>query len=210
MIEKHNKTYFMLGFTAILAIIALVYGFSTIPSPAQERLLQFDHRRVSDLGKIQYSIDDYFRTNEQLPHDIDSLHSNVYSYSESLSKADPETKQPYEYQVLTPNRYRLCALFMTDSRTETYSYSYDDENYNYSSFKRKFEHPKGPYCFDFTTPILTTRKLFPLPTLSCSVGKLCPLLDKTPSATDSPHINIIMPGTNGASGSAPQQYKYNQ
>ena len=144
MIEKRNSII-MLIFATILTVVALIYGFSAIPSPMQQRVLKLDHKRVSDLGQLQYSVEDYYQNNGILPQTLDVLEENSYSPSETLDKTDPETKKPYEYTLVTPNSYKLCATFTTDSSQQ--SSSYDDENYTYDTYKSKFKHPKGYYCF---------------------------------------------------------------
>lgn len=140
----------MLLYTTVLTAIALVYGFSTIPNPSEQRELKLDHKRVSDLGKLQYNIDDYYRNNSMLPESLDSLTTNSYSYSKELSKTDPATNKPYEYILQTDQAYQLCATFTTDSAKE--KDDYDSENYNYSTYKSKFGHKEGRQCFDFQAP----------------------------------------------------------
>jgi hypothetical protein len=160
---ENRKTIVMIIFATILAVSALVYGFSVIPTPAQQRELKLDHKRVSDLGEIQFSIDEYYRNSHRLPASLDELTTNTYYASKELGKTDPETKQSYEYSIVSEKTYQLCATFTTDSEKEM-DY-YDSENYNYSSFKAKFKHPKGRYCFDLDAPVVYTQPTAaPLPT----------------------------------------------
>ncbi len=149
MIEN-RKTYFMLLYTTVLTVIALVYGFSTIPNPSAQRELKLDHKRVTDLGELQYQIDDYYRNNNILPESLDNLTTTTYSYSQELSKTDPDTNKPYEYIKITDQTYQLCAIFTTDSAKE--KDSYDNENYDYNTYKSKFGHKEGRQCFDFQAP----------------------------------------------------------
>ena len=146
----NRKTLLMLVFATVLTAVALVYGFSTIPSPALQRELKLDHERVSSLGELQYSIDAYYRNNNRLPESLNILAKNSYYSTRELNKVDPQTNQPYEYLVINDTKYQLCAVFTTDSENDPAEY--DSENYNYSTYKNKFKHSKGRQCFDFTAP----------------------------------------------------------
>jgi hypothetical protein len=146
-----KKDIIALLYITILTVIALVYGFSTIPSPVAQREKSYDHQRVVHLGQLKYSIDEAYRKTYQLPNTLSEISENVYSPSMPLEKTDPETKAAYEYTKVSnsPPSFKLCATFTTDSMNED-PYAYDDANYNYSSFSNDFKHPKGHYCFTFT------------------------------------------------------------
>lgn len=159
MTEKiMNKDFIALLFVSILAVIAVVYGFTTIPSPAKQREFKLDHKRVSDLGLIQSTIESYYMNNHILPETLDVIEDNRYTYGQSLSKIDPENGQPYEYHVNGQTSYQLCATFITDSTQKNDYITYDTENYMYSSYKKKFEHSVGHKCFDFTVQRYNTIK----------------------------------------------------
>jgi hypothetical protein len=109
------------------------------------------------LGQLQYSIEAYYRINNQLPQTLDVLKENSYSPSESLDKTDPQNKQNYEYTIKSPIDYTLCATFTTDSMQQ--KEAYDEENYLYETYKNKFSHPQGHHCFDLkviANPVPTT------------------------------------------------------
>jgi hypothetical protein len=142
----------MLLFATLLTGIALVYGFSTIPNPAMQREFKLDHRRVSDLGQLQYGIEEFYRTKRFLPATLSDMATSSYSYSGNVATTDPVTSVTYEYTVMSEKTYQLCATFTTDSAKE--EDAYDSENYKYTTYKSKFEHPQGKKCFDFTAPTL--------------------------------------------------------
>jgi hypothetical protein len=152
MTEKRlNKDTLSLIYMTILSVAALVYGFTTIPSPTQQREIKLDHERVSDLGQINYTISDYYTNHQQLPKALEDLPGNSYSTGTPLVTKDPETNKPYEYIVTSETSYKLCATFATSSLKED-RYTYDDSNYTYSSFSDQFRHGKGYQCFIKTVP----------------------------------------------------------
>jgi len=161
MTEKlPNKDIFSLIYISALAVAALLYGFSTIPSPSQQRDIKLDHQRVSDLGQLNYSIDAYYTTNQQLPQSLDMITNNSYSSGTPLIKNDPETNKPYEYIVTSDTSYKLCATFATDGTKED-QYTYDDTNYSYASFSSAFRHGKGYLCFIKVVPERATPPIGP-------------------------------------------------
>ncbi|MEK7542301.1 MAG: DUF5671 domain-containing protein, partial [Patescibacteria group bacterium] len=100
------------GVVTTIIIFAVVYGFFLVGTPASQRLLQFDERRVSDLANITYATDSYWERNKQLPETLEDLRDPRY-YVQSLG--DPKTGEPYEYRVISDTAYELCAVFETDS-----------------------------------------------------------------------------------------------
>lgn len=151
MIEKQiNKDRIALVFITVLTVIALVYGFTIIPSPTKARALAFDHKRVVDLGNLQAAIDTYYQNNGNLPNTLNDLPSTSADQSTpttSLNKTDPQTKQPYVYQTSDPFTYKLCTTFATDSTKEDPN-SYDTNNPNYSTYMTDFKHSVGYKCFN--------------------------------------------------------------
>ena len=127
-------------YITILTVIALVYGFMTIPSPAEQRKIVEDHRRVSDLGAIKQNIEDYYTAHKTLPQSLEEV--------KPISLKDPETNAQYEYRILyeVPPYIQLCANFTTDSAKDN-PYETDSSNYTYQSYSGNFPHPKGHYCF---------------------------------------------------------------
>lgn len=173
-----NKETIALIFVSMLTVLAVVYGFSTIPNPAQQRAIKLDHQRVSDLGKLKQGIETYYYDKNLLPTSLKDVETNKYSYYDALNTLDPETGQSYEYLVTNPTDYQLCATFTTDSTKEADN-EYDSENYNYSMYKKDFEHPIGRKCFSFsvqptyqypqtTKPLINTIRDLPLQSSSAA------------------------------------------
>lgn len=100
------------GVVIAIVVAAVVYGLTLVGTPAQQRLLQFDERRVQDLQQISYAVDSYWQRNDQLPQNLEDLRAPTY-YVGSI--VDPKTGEPYEYNVHSESSYEVCATFETDS-----------------------------------------------------------------------------------------------
>jgi hypothetical protein len=88
---------------AVVVIAAMAGGVYAVGRPATARDQQLDARRVSDLQEMQRMVDLQWSREQRLP-DLPPL------------SRDPESGQPYEYRVLSENRYELCAVFTGSSR----------------------------------------------------------------------------------------------
>lgn len=142
------------GAVILLVFLALVYAFSVMGSPAQQRALQFDQRRLSDLQQISYAMNTYWERNKELPQSFEDLKGQPYLYIQSVN--DPETEELYEYQVLGENTYELCAVFETDSS------KYQQRSRVKVSFSEQvWEHEIGRTCFK--REAVSTRALEALP-----------------------------------------------
>ena len=122
----------------ILAVVAAVsYAIILVGSPAGQRLIKFDERRVSDLQNISFSLDRFWEGNEELPATLEELREPQY-FVRSIK--DPATEELYEYTVVGENRYELCAVFATDS-----SARHEEPPKPFSA--STWEHGVGRVCF---------------------------------------------------------------
>lgn len=130
------------GVVVAAIVLAVVYGLFQVGTPAQQRLLQFDERRVSDLDQITYAVDSYWDRNQSLPDGLEQLHDSRYYYVQSI--ADPKTGQPYEYWVTDEDSYELCATFETNSTEQV------NPSIVRPPFSREiWNHGVGLTCFAF-------------------------------------------------------------
>jgi type II secretory pathway pseudopilin PulG len=178
MIGKLNKKDIIaLIYISLLSIIAVVYGFSIVPSPGQEQIFATDHKRVVDLANIQSAVDDYYQTNNTLPQSLDEITTQTNDPSTPLEKTDPQTKQPYEYTITSVYSYKICATFTTDSTKEQPNEN-DTTVPDYSSYQDQFKHPSGHFCFmEQEQP--PNNPPYPInnPTLyPCRHGMMCPMI----------------------------------
>ena len=92
----------------ILVLAAVVAGFFAVGSPAHQRDLNFDLKRVQGLQEIQSQIISYWQRKNVLPPNLMSLTDDIIGYK---AATDPETQAPYEYRVKSDLTFELCADF---------------------------------------------------------------------------------------------------
>jgi hypothetical protein len=98
---------------AVLAVAgattAVVFGLSVTGTPAVQRSIESDNRRVQDLRALAGAI----ASSTALPESLTEFSAT----RPGLRVADPETRRPYEYRRISENRYELCATFAATSET---------------------------------------------------------------------------------------------
>lgn len=101
-----------IGIVVVVILGAVAYGLYLTGSPASQRQVRFDERRVSDLQQISRAVRTYHEQIEVLPQSLGELERLDFLFS---STVDPETGEPYEYRTTGKSTYELCAVFTTDS-----------------------------------------------------------------------------------------------
>jgi hypothetical protein len=129
------------GLWAAAATLAVVTGLaaalSHLGSPGERRLRRIDDDRIGDLQALRTAIVESAERTGRLPESLDPIEgTNRY---QTTKRRDPVSGEPYAYEVMAPDRFRLCAEFdrPTDPRRST-----DRES--------TWEHPRGRHCFTFT------------------------------------------------------------
>jgi len=107
--EKQSLIYGLV--TAVIVVVTLVAALTQIPNPSQVREKNIDSDMVATLHDMQWRIEDYYRSNESLPEDLQTL------YGKFPAPTAPENKPDYEYAVTGEETYQLCATFTYDSNT---------------------------------------------------------------------------------------------
>lgn len=127
---------------AAVVIVATVAAALTVGgSPAQQRDARMDARRVQDLQRIELAVQAYARLHDELPPALDGLGQAT---DHNLSLAEPDTGTGYGYGIDGAGRYRLCAVFITDSRGEPHARA--------DHAGEGWQHPAGPHCFQRRLP----------------------------------------------------------
>ncbi len=105
-----NKNIFFGVLSSILAILVIVYAFSVMGSPKEQRNLRLDQRRIEDLQSIQYQVISFWQQKEALPKSLDELKNPISSY---MVPQDPEFEKgnSYEYKAMSAKTFELCATF---------------------------------------------------------------------------------------------------
>lgn len=134
---------FALAASAIVAL-TLVWGFAAAGSPGATRLRKFDARRLDDLQTIRGEIEALCLGDErqQPPGERRLLRPLPATLAELAELAqyqrpdvrDPESGEPYGYEVLDETRFALCA---------TFHFARDDER------APVWNHAPGRQCFEF-------------------------------------------------------------
>lgn len=106
-------------FIAVVVLAAIISGFFIIGSPQMERERLFDQRRVNDLEMIENQLTIFWEDANSFPESLDDIEERLYQED---SLMDPQTNQPYEYERLSQDSYRLCATFTTIGDAEGRSY----------------------------------------------------------------------------------------
>jgi CRISPR/Cas system-associated exonuclease Cas4 (RecB family) len=117
---------------AVVATAIVVLG-----SPAEQRMIRLDQRRVSDLVALGNAINMYVENHEKLPPDLAAAATAPYA---RVKLTDPETAAPYEYQLVDEKSYKLCAVFARRSENDRAAISYTSE--------LGWDHEAGRQCFD--------------------------------------------------------------
>ena len=87
---------------------AVVAGFVVAGSPAAQRALRFDERRISDLQTIQWQIVNYWQRKQALPAKLSDINDSLSGF---FVPRDPETSADYEYHLRGARAFELCASF---------------------------------------------------------------------------------------------------
>ena len=104
------------GAAIAVVVISVITGIILLGSPAEERMLRLDTRRVDDLERIMQKMNFYWSQHNKLP---DSLEELSQEPGMQISIRDPRTGQPYEYSVVGGKQYELCARFERESAIES-------------------------------------------------------------------------------------------
>ncbi len=125
-----DRIAFVVTMGLVVALIAI--GLFILGTPADQRLLRLDEKRVVDLIQLTQALDDYWEETKSLPdRSGDLLDGRRLKHMPS----DPGTGMPYVYEKKDQFNYRLCASFDRPSQKQT------SDNF--------WVHPVGRHCFSF-------------------------------------------------------------
>jgi type II secretory pathway pseudopilin PulG len=96
----------------VVAVISIIAGLIVVGSPAEQRLLRLDERRVSDLQSLARALQQRHARTGRLPTRLEDA---VDGLMLSTLPVDPVTSAPYEYEIVGESRFQLCATFSTAS-----------------------------------------------------------------------------------------------
>ena len=121
----------------VVMLVTIVAAILVTGTPTERRKAKLDERRTSDLKELEEAIDAHYGKERTLPADLSVVSSKPGT---KLAVRDPETAVPYSYSPSTGRRYRLCAVFATDTSAT------DAQN------DLRWNHGIGRHCFDVDAP----------------------------------------------------------
>ncbi|MEO5635453.1 MAG: DUF5671 domain-containing protein [Candidatus Paceibacterota bacterium] len=132
------------GVGVVLVVSAISYSFMIMGSPAKQRMLRLDDRRVGDLQNIQYQVINFWQQKEKLPTDLKELSNPISGYSLPVPP-EFEKGEKYEYTVLGPLKFELCATFAASMPKGWREYSSGERPAPYMEYPAKDVSVSYPY-----------------------------------------------------------------
>ena len=145
--RKGEKTIVPKILTLIVSVVVLgsiVAGFFIIGTPSDQRNRRFDDQRVMDLQNIQSQVINYWTLKEKLPENIAMMQDNISWFA---IPQDPKTKESYEYRILEPLKFEICANFAKPSQFKGVLTSGERYNEPKAVYQENWEHESGRTCF---------------------------------------------------------------
>lgn len=106
----------MAWIVSLVVLASIAAGFILAGTPQTQRARRFDEERVNHLQTLQGQIIDYWSRKGALPEDLAVLSNDINGFQ---PPADPETGRPYDFRVLSPTAFELCADFQTSALDST-------------------------------------------------------------------------------------------
>jgi hypothetical protein len=133
----------------LLNVLAVLAGFLIVGTPSDMRAHRFDAQKVSDLQSVQWEIVNHFQQTRELPESLGELNDTISGYRAPL---DPQTKEPYMYEVTGENSFALCTTFNRASQDlgGQGEFASRDMAYPSTGIDENWEHTAGEVCFDRT------------------------------------------------------------
>jgi hypothetical protein len=98
-----------------VVVTAIAVGLYFSGSPAEQRLVRFDERRVEDLRSLASALSRHVVDTGALPERLEAL---VDGRRLTRTPRDPATGEPYEYTITGQRAFALCAEFSRPSQDE--------------------------------------------------------------------------------------------
>jgi len=123
----------------VVAVVVVVAAIVMMGSPADQRRVLIDAGRIDDLNGIESAVREHAQEHDgKLPADLVALEGP----GRVLQLADRENGKPYEYAVVDPKHFRLCAHFDTDTAKRP--------TIQYPASVPRWAHGTGRHCFTRT------------------------------------------------------------
>ena len=127
---------------AIAVALAIGAGFIFVGTPADQRAIALDNKRLAALNQIGREVQLYYSMHGSLPADLEGI-----SKEWATNAADPQSGEPYTYRVTGERSFELCAVFAREDKTPR----------RHISRTRFRNHSAGFDCFEHTVPPFVRR-----------------------------------------------------
>lgn len=118
-----------------VVIATVVAAMVLMGSPESQRESRLDRKREQDMDSIATAINSRAREGKPLPASLEILSSEP---GLRLAVSDPQTRETYSYAITGSDRYRLCAVFATDTGDKSRQGRVDQD----------WLHGAGRHCFE--------------------------------------------------------------
>lgn len=139
--KKYSQVYAV--FISLAVLMSLFYGVQNTETPQEIRDIAADSQQIRDLGDIQWRIEEYVRTEDDLPETIEEVYEGI------LVPTAPENRDSYTYEVINKDSFNLCATFVFDSINSKNSFPQpifiEDRIIKNPS---NWDHGTGKWCFE--------------------------------------------------------------
>ena len=122
---------------SVVVAATLVVAVLLMGSPAEQRELRLDARRVQDLQHLERAVQAYYSEHQALPDSVAALATQP---GWDLSSSDPVDGSAYAYSTTGERSYRLCARFTTDTALTTPA--------GVGAEPDRWNHALGRQCFE--------------------------------------------------------------
>ncbi len=134
----------------IVCIVAIAGGIGITGGPQSQRLKNQDLERVNRLQSLSQAIEQFAVQHRRLPENLDELTREETLYLAPSILTDPVSRKQFTYMPQA-NRYRLCAVFATNTQPRQEADHQAREEY-------KWTHPRGKHCIAFDAPYNINRR----------------------------------------------------
>lgn len=129
-----GKTKLFATVVSVVVLASVSTGFYLVGTPAYQRDRKADEKTVYNLRALEGSIVRYKTEKGTLPSNLEVLKDVSFSYP-----SDDQEIKKYEYRVINPTKFELCADFKTSSAPG------DELRYGYG-----WQHKAGHTCLTLT------------------------------------------------------------
>jgi len=142
-LTHERQSYIYAAVTAILVAATMIMSLTQIPNPSTVREMKADNEMVGILQDVQWRVEDYYRSNETLPANLEEVYGEFDVPPVTAELAE------YRYEPTSETEYRLCTTFNYDVNELQQQYRpipVSDSNVMRNNYN--WNYKAGDWCFD--------------------------------------------------------------